>query len=644
MRRWTLFGPILGWEMTTLIRRRRYFFVRALYACVLLVVLYTSYEQARLAWGGGPTGSDPSLEFFSRFAQQFFSQFSFAQLFAILLLTPAYVGTAITVERERRTIEYLFATDLRNREVVLGKWAARSLNVGLLVLVGIPILSFAQLFGGIDATKLLWFSILSLATIASTSAVAMLVSIYITRLRRAITAVYAWVVILLLSPLLLSLGSYSIAETIEWWYDHKTPASRFFGALAEFIAEQLSIIEPFVAWYWLIESTSLDQVAFIVTLYSAFHLSLAVVLLSFAVTRIRAIHRGASGGKKKGWTLPWRRERKRILTVKHDPMLWKEWTFEIRAHRSFVATGALLALLLGFYAPFAAGFYEHFYHGKHLRAAFTDLDDYLKFVGTLIIGLTYIWVAIRAASSVTAERERDTWLSILSTPLTGREIVRAKMLHSLRPIIVVLGILLPGWCVAVYVGSLSFFAVPCLVIATLAYALFVAALGVHHSLLRKSTMSSIGVTFVILALFGGFGHLFGSFLIFLPLVATGIDAELITKLVILALPWAVLAGSAFTSEEFEQDYLAGDSDLLLISVGYVLLFAAIGVVLYARAILQFDHWMGRGEEHPPPGPMHRTKLPGIGGSSSPVSTGSTDAAQVGAVNKRPTERLDEPSG
>ena len=47
----------------------------------------------------------------------------------ILLLTPAYTAGAVAEEKERRTLEFILATDLRNREIILGKVLSRLLNL-----------------------------------------------------------------------------------------------------------------------------------------------------------------------------------------------------------------------------------------------------------------------------------------------------------------------------------------------------------------------------------------------------------------------------------------------------------------------------------------------------------------------------------
>ena len=92
------------------------------------------------------------------------------QLLAVVLLGPAMVAGTIATERERRTIEYLFASSLSNAEIVLGKLAAKLLHVVFMILAGVPVLALVMLLGGIAPEALLTLLILTLSTVLTVSA------------------------------------------------------------------------------------------------------------------------------------------------------------------------------------------------------------------------------------------------------------------------------------------------------------------------------------------------------------------------------------------------------------------------------------------------------------------------------------------
>ena len=60
------------------------------------------------------------------------------------------VAGTIADERQRKTLHYLLASRLSSFEIVVGKLAARLLQLVVLVLTGLPIMSILSLFGGLD--------------------------------------------------------------------------------------------------------------------------------------------------------------------------------------------------------------------------------------------------------------------------------------------------------------------------------------------------------------------------------------------------------------------------------------------------------------------------------------------------------------
>ncbi len=173
-----LFGPIFTAEMVTTARRTRYFVIRVVYAVVLLLTLWAIHDDnihgARFATG----------QQLASLSADFFNTFAGLQLGIVTLLAPGLAATAIAIERERRTIEYLFATDLRDGEIVLAKLTARLLGVLCQVLVGLPILALAMLLGGISPQLLLLVYIVTLSTMFSFSAFGLAVSVTDTRATR----------------------------------------------------------------------------------------------------------------------------------------------------------------------------------------------------------------------------------------------------------------------------------------------------------------------------------------------------------------------------------------------------------------------------------------------------------------------------
>ena len=135
-------GPILAVELVTTSRRTRYFVLRVIYAAALFFALWFTHQETL----GSSSGDINSI---ARFTAAFFGAFGVMQLMAVLLIGPALAAGTIAQERERRTMEYLYATPLSNLEIVIGKLGGRVLQILYLVLSGVPVLALAMLLGGI---------------------------------------------------------------------------------------------------------------------------------------------------------------------------------------------------------------------------------------------------------------------------------------------------------------------------------------------------------------------------------------------------------------------------------------------------------------------------------------------------------------
>src|SRR5262245_23448643 len=122
-----LLGPVFSYDLIRTSRSKRDFLLRGGYAAVILAALFVFYAT----WSRSSslsdllTGTTVRSNQAARFADSFFTVFVSVQLRMVLLLTPIVSAGAITEEKERRTLDYLFTTDLTNREIVLGKLASR---------------------------------------------------------------------------------------------------------------------------------------------------------------------------------------------------------------------------------------------------------------------------------------------------------------------------------------------------------------------------------------------------------------------------------------------------------------------------------------------------------------------------------------
>jgi ABC-type transport system involved in multi-copper enzyme maturation permease subunit len=142
-----IMGPIFAKEMVEIARRKRYYFNRVFYGSVLLFVtfiVWTVYED-QLRWG-----NTRLIEVMAEMASALFLTVSGVQFGAVFLFVPVFLCGVISGEREDRTLELLLTTDLKDREIVLGKLFSRLVVLVLLILCALPISALITLFGGVD--------------------------------------------------------------------------------------------------------------------------------------------------------------------------------------------------------------------------------------------------------------------------------------------------------------------------------------------------------------------------------------------------------------------------------------------------------------------------------------------------------------
>src|SRR5262245_34584809 len=145
----SLFGPVLAFDVLRAGRKPRRIWFRVAYV-VLLALLFAWtyaawYESARWREQGEIRPGD-----LSKLAETYFVVYMVVQFIMICVLTPAAVAGAIAEEKERRTLEFLLATDLSDREILFGKLASRFGGILMYILAGLPVLALLQFFGGID--------------------------------------------------------------------------------------------------------------------------------------------------------------------------------------------------------------------------------------------------------------------------------------------------------------------------------------------------------------------------------------------------------------------------------------------------------------------------------------------------------------
>jgi ABC-type transport system involved in multi-copper enzyme maturation permease subunit len=421
-------------------------------------------------------------------------------------LTPAYVAGAIADEKERKTLEFMLATDLSNHEIVLSKLLSRLANLTLFLLTGLPILSILQFLGGVDTELMLAGFAATGLTMLGIACVSILFSTLLKRSRDAIGLTYlaliAYCGVGTLGKAMAMNGARFMSEPL--WIDGTGPT------LAD-ISEWFNIGNPHVCMIDVsiaIQKATLGtELPRLLTLYACFHGVLSAICIVWSIARLRAValKQTVAGKTQK---LPWWEPLRPVIG--DLPMLWKELHIESRVKLNWLGWGILIALVLLTIGSGALVLLFYFWNvihvgGGQLPELAQEINVWFRIAGTGVALLLLLMISVRAATCITHERERDTFDALLTTPMSTEAMLIAKLIGTLAG--VRLGWLWLGAMVAVALltGGLHPLAAPLLVGAWFIYAVFHAMIGLWYSMACQSSMRASVLT-VLTVLFVGGGH------------------------------------------------------------------------------------------------------------------------------------------
>jgi ABC-type transport system involved in multi-copper enzyme maturation permease subunit len=495
-----MLGPVFQAELLTTARRARYYLARVIYGIALLAVLWSGYQTV-YQYVSMRGSEEMTIREMSSFANSTYGSFTTLQGVAIVLLTPALVAPVIASEKSRKTMHYLLSSRLTSAEIVLGKLAARLLMLLVILAVGLPVFSLLQLFGGIEGERIIETYLVLSALLISLSGLSILISTLTPEPRRAIFYAYAAPVSIVLFPLLVKLLLFRFGE----FADTATSALAWIWPLPRYMYvtfQDASTPDDF--------RNEMVRTGVVATLYGLGFMGLATLL-------VRPIGRREEKQKRVELRIDKRgRWHWRVLPrpeVGEDAMLWKErftsqWSGVIKLVvvfiHLFVATlvGCFLFELLreSWGEMIRQGYGSADWGG--VRAQF---NQFLRSVTLLVVGLWMLGTAATAAGAITTEREADTWISLLSTPLTGGQILRAKIVGAILRF-KWLGVLLAVvWAAGLLVGAIHLIGFVLVMLELPIFIAFAAALGVACSLDSKTTTRSLALTLgLLVALNGGY--------------------------------------------------------------------------------------------------------------------------------------------
>lgn len=139
-----MIGPVFTREAVTSPRRPRHYVQRGVYVTAMLVLMCTAW----LVLAG--TQVIRNVGDMARFGSILFQILTPIQLALFTFLAAIGAASAVSQEKDKRTLVLLLLTRMSNRELVLGKLLASLLNVIVMLAANLPLFLAITLFGGVS--------------------------------------------------------------------------------------------------------------------------------------------------------------------------------------------------------------------------------------------------------------------------------------------------------------------------------------------------------------------------------------------------------------------------------------------------------------------------------------------------------------
>ena len=245
-----------GWSVATIMvkelrsrfRGRRAFVIITVYLGVLALIAYGVYAvvapqaQMQAQFGGGGFANASAT-----IGQAIFLLLSIFQMLLVGFIAPAFTAGAISLEREKQTLDLLVTTPMRPGGIIVGKLLAALAFVGLMIVAAIPISGLVLMYGGASIDDIVRQQVVLLVTALGLGAIGLFWSALIKRTQAATVLTYVTVLALVVGTAMIFIF-WSIVSTRE--------ADNQFGT-PRLAPEQLLWVNPAVAMMDVVANTEL---------------------------------------------------------------------------------------------------------------------------------------------------------------------------------------------------------------------------------------------------------------------------------------------------------------------------------------------------------------------------------------------------
>lgn len=480
-----LVGPLFSRELVTAPRRPQHFLYRGVYGTAIFVLMCTAW----LVLAG--TQIVRSVGDMAKFGSILFLILAPLQLALMTFLAALRSASAVSQEKDKKTILLLLMTRLTNHELVLGKLLASLLDIFVMLLTAAPIFMLLTLFGGVSLAQIGRVFAVTLATVLVAGSLGSTVALAREKTFQAL-AMTALI-------LVIWIGAWEAAAFAAGGVRVGGVPLKEIAAAASPLRAILVAAHPF--------RDTLPLFAAADTWYVVVALALSAALNGLAIARLRVWNPG-----RELFQQPKEESSEEIATdeaaraghvdarvrtidsksreVWDNPVLWREvctW-----AYGKKVLVIKAVYVLLFFMA--AAGLYSAIASGAALERASETIMPATAWTLAPFLLVSLVIVNALAVTSITNERDGGSLDLLLVTDLSPKEFIFGKMLGVAYvtkemlalPLVLVFYLWLSG--------GLTLENFLCLAVGLIVMDVFVVMLGAHCGLNYANSRTAIGVS------------------------------------------------------------------------------------------------------------------------------------------------------
>lgn len=500
-----LAGPIFDKELRVSSRRRRNYSLRFLYVLALMFFIAA-------VWLGTVDIQGNATVIQSRMAQagtRIITRVVIFQFVAMQILAIIMLSNAISDEVYHRTLGLLMTTPVNSFQIVMGKVLSRMLQLILLLGITLPVLAIVRVFGGVSWGYLLSSLCITLTAAVFAGALSLLMSINNRRSYAVILqtlfllATFYFIMPMVVAALWGRLNGHLFSIPV---YGGMPPAVQTLrGSLlvltllhinpitgiAITTAQMLSPIAQTVPYSWLVQCIVL--------------LVFSVLVLMWATAVVRKTALRQATGQLDGWFKSRRKKRKETVSaavaaagdnvrgaikrVIGPPVVWRElrapFIQGVDNRNNYIGLAVTIVALAITYLASA--------RAKCLDEAFvhTAYIMLFGFIGTVVN-------MIFATTRITSEKESQSWLLLLATPLSNEEILFGKAVSAVRRCLPIWALMAGHVLLFVAIGYIHPSAIVLLLLLVTWVTVFVTGAGLYFSTRFTRTTSAAVAGFALI--------------------------------------------------------------------------------------------------------------------------------------------------